>query len=203
MSTTSTGWAILNQDGELIAYGTIKNKDKDVFYRMQIMINEIENIINDNNIKYIVAEDVPVSKYSNLKIGKYLCVLQGALFKICSDKGIKYKFLSPSNWRGTLGFLHSLVTCSVCGEQFEIEAANKNPICPHCHNDKKTKFTRKSINKTLDLKQRAVNFVNKKYNLSLYYRGRSKKNEDDAAEAITIALSFLKENDGTWLEKQK
>lgn len=202
MSTTSTGWSILNGKGELINYGTIKNKDKSVFYRLRIMINGIENIINENNITYVVAEDVPVSLHSNLKTGKYLCVLQGALFKLCSDKNIGYKFLSPTHWRKNIGFHHSLITCKLCGTSFETITGEKNLICPNCKNTKKINFTKKAINTTMELKKRAVDFVNNKYNLTLYYKGRSKKNEDDAAEAIAIALSFIEENDNQWQEKQ-
>lgn len=187
MSTKATGYAI-EKNGELVEYNVIKTEDKDILNRFKTMFSQIKNIIEENDIELIVAEDVPISNQSNLDTGKGLCILQGLLLGISFMKEIDVLLFHPTEWRKNIGLQKTIYTCKKCGNQFE-DISGIEVSCK-CGNDKHIQFNRNPQNKRPQLKQRAVDMANEKLGLNLYFKGSSKKNEDDIAEAICLYLHF-------------
>ena len=67
-ATKKTGYGILNADtGELVDYGLIKTNSDDVRDRMKEIYFELKKIIESNDIKVVVVEDIPVNNHANLK----------------------------------------------------------------------------------------------------------------------------------------
>lgn len=103
-ATKKTGYSILNfETGDLVDYGLIKTNSTDVKDRMKEIYFELNRIIEDNNIKVVVVEDVPVNSHSNLKTGKDLSILQGVILGICFEQHLPCTLYAPSGWRSIIG----------------------------------------------------------------------------------------------------
>lgn len=103
MATKKTGYGLLDTDANLYGYGVIRATDKEPRERIKFIYQAIEEIIVNNNINHIVFEDVPVTSHNNLKTGKDLCILQGAIMALCFKYNIQYSFYLPSSWRSIIG----------------------------------------------------------------------------------------------------
>lgn len=103
MATKKTGYGLLDNEANLYDYGVIRTTSSDTRSRIKELYNEIEDIIKNNNIKHIVFEDVPVTNHNNLKTGKDLSILQGAILSLCFRYNIEYSFYAPSAWRSIVG----------------------------------------------------------------------------------------------------
>lgn len=104
-ATKKTGYSIMNYDtGELISYGLIKTDSDDVRERMRQIYSELSKIIKENNnIKVVVVEDVPVNSHSNLKTGKDLSILHGVILGVCFEQHLPCAVYAPSSWRSIVG----------------------------------------------------------------------------------------------------
>lgn len=194
MSTKSTGYALF-VDEKLYNYGLIKDDSKCVQSRFLTMHKMIKEQIELSLVEWIIAEDVPISAKSNLKTGKDLCILQGVLLSLAFSHNINVELLKPTEWREKIGILHSDYTCKECGSTFKDISGLKVLACDECGNNKLKEFSRSPQNLRNQLKGRAVDLANEKFGLDLYYKGQSKKNEDDIAEAICLYLSWKKMNE--------
>lgn len=105
LSTHSTGWAVANQQGELIDYGCIKSDDPDLLTRIQVMRQGIQEVgIKHPSIKKVVLEEVRAD-YKNAITYKALNWCQGiVLFSLWRQiSGLEYEFIQPSSWRSKIG----------------------------------------------------------------------------------------------------
>lgn len=103
MATKKTGYGLLDEEANLYDYGVIRTINSEPRDRIKEVYDAIEEIINNNNITHIVLEDVPVTSHNNLKTGKDLCILQGAILALCFKYNIQYSFYAPSSWRSIIG----------------------------------------------------------------------------------------------------
>ena len=105
LSTHSTGWAVANQQGELIDYGCIKSDDPDLLTRIQVMRQGIQEVgIKHSSIRKVVLEEVRAD-YKNAITYKALNWCQGiVLFSLWRQiSGLEYEFIQPSSWRSKIG----------------------------------------------------------------------------------------------------
>ena len=198
MSTKSTGYAIA-KDSKVVDYGMLKSEEKNPLDRIKVMYDFIYGLVKDNDIDLIVAEDVPISDRSNLKVGKDLCLLQGCLLSIGFDENIGVLLLHPTEWREKIGMLISVYSGKKGGQMFG-DKSGVDVKCENCGNDRQRDFSRTPQNLRAQLKQRAVEVANEKFGLELFFKHGSKKNEDDIAEALCLFLGY--EELKKWQEKR-
>lgn len=103
-STKSTGWAVYDAAKKLATYGCITASSTDLFKRIHKMVDELNKIIAENEIKTIVMEEVrpdDIGGRSNLATHKALMFLQGAIAMMVHDNFPKVNilYLYPSEWR--------------------------------------------------------------------------------------------------------
>ncbi|MEI6296307.1 MAG: hypothetical protein WCO84_01500 [bacterium] len=175
-----------------MTYGVIRADEKNAYERLNTVRNKLKEIIIAYKIKHVLFEEVPISDKANLSVGKILCVLQGVLLSLCFEFELTFKAISPTEWRSKVGLLRTEYSCKECGNKFE-DVSGIEVICEKCGNAKNKLFSRNPLNTRDLLKQRAVNLANDYYNLELYFKGSSKKNEDDIAESLCIWLSDKEE----------
>lgn len=165
MATKKTGFGLIDYNGALYKYDVIRTTSDDVRIRIHEIYDSIKLLILNNNIKHIVLEDVPVTNHNNLKTGKDLCILQGAILSLCFEYNIDYTLYSPSSWRSIIGTYDG---------------------------------TREGMKREVQ-KQKAIDVINSRYKLNLCYYAKETKNkntDDDKAEAICLALAYLKSQGG-------
>ncbi len=104
-ATKKTGYSILNfETGNLVDYGLIETSSVDVRERMKEIYSNLKEIImNNNNIKVVVVEDIPVNNHSNLKTGKDLSILHGVILGVCFEQHLPCVVYAPSSWRSVVG----------------------------------------------------------------------------------------------------
>lgn len=91
-------------DGRLVDSGVLdhhKNKDSDK--RFKEMYQDICEKINDESPDIVVLEDTHLQS-GNAATYKMLCQLQGTIIGMCYMSNIRFKIMSPSQWRKLLGF---------------------------------------------------------------------------------------------------
>lgn len=162
MATKKSGYCLLDKDTRLYDYGVIRTINVDPRDRIREIYTAVEKIIAENSISHIVLEDVPVNSHRNLKTGKDLCILQGAILALCFKYNIEYACYSPSSWRSIIGTYDG---------------------------------TRQGMKRDIQ-KQRAVDKVNKLYNLDFVYNAtetKSRHTDDDKAEAICLGLAYIED----------
>lgn len=103
MATKKTGYCIMSKSGKLIDYGVFRTNEPDIRERIRHLYTDIKKIIINNDIQHIVFEDVPITNHNNLKTGKDLCILQGAILSLCFENNIDFTFYAPSSWRSIIG----------------------------------------------------------------------------------------------------
>lgn len=104
-ATKKTGYSIMDfETGNLVSYGLIKTNSVDVRDRMKEIYFELKRILEENDdIKVVVVEDVPVNGHSNLKTGKDLSILHGVILGVCFEQHLPCVVYSPSGWRSVIG----------------------------------------------------------------------------------------------------
>ena len=103
-ATKKTGYGIIDAEtGALVDYGLIKTSSDDVRDRMKEIYFKLKEIIQRNDIKVVVVEDIPVNNHSNLKTGKDLSVLHGVILGVCFEQCLPWVVYAPSSWRSVVG----------------------------------------------------------------------------------------------------
>ena len=103
-ATKKTGYGIIDAEtGALVDYGLIKTSSDDVRDRMKEIYFELKEIIQRNDIKVVVVEDIPVNNHSNLKTGKDLSILHGVILGVCFEQCLPWVVYAPSSWRSVVG----------------------------------------------------------------------------------------------------
>lgn len=100
-STKSTGVAIFKHN-QLVYTDCIKSSSSDLFNRINIMVNKIQELLNSNpDLEFLILEEVRPDNFMNNKTHKALMYLQGCLMMMIHNKFkyIKTDFLYPSEWR--------------------------------------------------------------------------------------------------------
>ena len=104
LSSKSSGWAVGDQQGALLTYGCIASGSTNVFKRIQVMRDNIQNLIKEYDIQKVIFEEV-FEMFSNTRTQKVLMWVQGivlmAIYEI--NPKIEYDFVIPSSWRSKLG----------------------------------------------------------------------------------------------------
>lgn len=96
-STTSTGYAVVDND-KLICYGSIKpNKKKDTISKIIEIEKELKDIIVKKEVEYIVIEDLAVTR--NAGVTKMLAGLLYHLLIEFRKKEMLVITCRPSEWR--------------------------------------------------------------------------------------------------------
>ena len=103
-ATKKTGYGIINAEtGALVDYGLIKTSSDDVRDRMKEIYFKLKEIIQRNDIKVVVVEDIPVNNHSNLKTGKDLSILHWVILGVCFEQHLPCVVYAPSGWRSVVG----------------------------------------------------------------------------------------------------
>ncbi len=98
-----SGCAIFEND-RLVEYNIIEFK-KDTPNRTEEMIKALHNQIVENNVDYVVFEDV--SLQTNVSTLILLAQIQGAIINTCVMNNICYSVYKPTTWRKLLKFKQS------------------------------------------------------------------------------------------------
>ena len=102
-ATKKTGYSLLDETtGKLIEFGLIRTNSDDVKERMREIYFELKDIMTNNDIKVVVVEDIPVNNHANLKTGKDLSILHGAILGICFEQCLPWVVYAPSGWRSRM-----------------------------------------------------------------------------------------------------
>lgn len=105
LSTHSTGWAVADQDSELLDYGCIQSADKDLLKRIKVMRYGLLEVLKEHpEIQKVVLEEVRVD-YKNAIVYKALNWCQGIVLFSFYEKipELEYEFIQPSSWRSKIG----------------------------------------------------------------------------------------------------
>lgn len=101
MSTKSTGYAIFKHN-KLQQYACITASSNDLFNRIKVMMNGINQILMQNpDLEYVVMQQVRQQGFVNVKTYKALMYLQGCIQMMIHQKfkHLQTDFLYPSSWR--------------------------------------------------------------------------------------------------------
>ena len=102
LSLSSCGWSMITNEEHIIACDKIctDSKKNTEFERIQIVVNEIKDLIEEHSIDIVVAEDQFFSK--NPKTGLTLSKLMGAVIYVCMELEVPFNLLSPTQARKIL-----------------------------------------------------------------------------------------------------
>ena len=94
-----SGMSIFNRDGQLLGHKTFEiDKKKDFFTRVSELRREVIKIVQENNIKCVILEDIQYQQ--NPVLFKKLAMLQGVLrFAIIEELGIDLVTAMADEWR--------------------------------------------------------------------------------------------------------
>lgn len=103
-STVSTGYAIF-KNKELIDYGVITQKSKNVLERVDNIMNEIDNLIQKYKPNDMVIENIQITM--SAPTAKALMGLQFMIELLAFQKDIKCTSIRTAHWRKVMGFSNS------------------------------------------------------------------------------------------------
>lgn len=113
-ATVNTGYSIVKKD-KIITYGLLEvNPDDNKFDRIKAMRDKIVNLINLNDIKFVLIEDCQL-QFGNVSIFQTLTQLQGVLISKFMDLDLGFYIVKPSEWRKV---------CGIKGRKREEQKAN-------------------------------------------------------------------------------
>lgn len=99
-STSCSGWSIFNDD-KLIDYGAIKPKSKEWSKRLYQEWQYFCEIMEKYKPEKVYYEQPPLKdgKITLLKLG----AVQGLIIALCAQYDVEIEFLSPAEWRKSVG----------------------------------------------------------------------------------------------------
>ena len=127
LSSKSTGWCLSSEKGEMLKWGLIPISGDNTLERIKQMTDKIVDLIKENSVGKIVAEDVHPEAYGNKShTERVLMWLQGsvALGAHSIDTNIDYdfiEFINSSSWRKLLGMKLGPKVKRVALKQADIE----------------------------------------------------------------------------------
>lgn len=179
MSSKKSGYALLDND-KLIDYGCWEmdsDVNKDWRKRIIFMAEQLNNYFLTHQIDKVYVEDVPPI-IQNSQTVKVLSALQGCLMAVCNLHNADVTFVPVTEWKNII--------------KIDLSHSSENK-------QKQKQF--KSSNNTKGLsklkervkayeKKMSIDYANNYFGLDLkYISPSSKKNQDDIADAINIAIS--------------
>lgn len=98
-ATNTTGWAVLNKNGQLVTSGYfVADKKLPLMKRINQLLDEIDRLIKEYSIKVIAIEDIQL-EYNTI-VFKTLAMLRGVLFYHLEYKlGKKVYSFGADTWR--------------------------------------------------------------------------------------------------------
>lgn len=98
-ATNTTGWAVLNKNGQLVTSGYFTaDKKLPLMKRINQLLDEIDRLIEEYSIKVVAIEDLQLEH--NTLVFKTLAMLRGILFyHIEYLKGLKIYSFGADTWR--------------------------------------------------------------------------------------------------------
>lgn len=94
-STTNTGYAVYDDEGNLLTSGVISSSSKDYLERANMMADYVSTISTEYQVKEACIEELKV--LNNQKTLTKLAITQGIIIRELSDTDIT--FVPPSVWR--------------------------------------------------------------------------------------------------------
>ena len=179
MSSKKSGYALLDNN-ELVDYGCWEidvDTNKDWRKRILYMSKQLNDYFLLHNIDKVYVEDVPPITQNSQTV-KVLSALQGCLMAICEIHKVDVTFVPVTEWKNIIKI--DLSHSSENKQKQKEFKANKNT---------------KGLTKLKDRvkayeKKMSIDYANKYFDLDLkYVSPSSKKNQDDIADAINIAIS--------------
>ncbi len=182
MSTQKSGYSLFNNSNliENNLWQLLIEDENDWNKRILFMIDKVDKYIKHNNVDIVYYETPPPILSNNTQTLKILSALQGAITSVCFLNNIPIEFVSVRTWKTQIGIdlTHSA----------EFKQACKGI------KDKKKLARFKNIVKHYE-KKMSVDLVNHLFDLGLVYISpSSKKNSDDMADSVLIALSKIDNN---------
>lgn len=100
-SLNTTGWALFN-DKQLLSYGTFNiSPTHPIEERLYNIWKNINELYHEYEFDFLVFENIQ-QQHGNVETFKKLAYVQAALLLWCYNSEMKYKILSPSEWRKIL-----------------------------------------------------------------------------------------------------
>lgn len=97
-STVSTGWAVFNQNGELVDYGVIRTDDElPMHKRLLFQYDALKVVIGSWNITHMLCEDQ--FSRNNIDTLKKLSQTRGMVMLVAAENTIEFDLATPSQWR--------------------------------------------------------------------------------------------------------
>ena len=105
-ATQKTGYSVFYGD-QLHTYGLIQKSNTNRQKRIEQMVDEIMFRIKQNDINFVVLEDIFLKGDSTRNVTTLIALanLQGAILYQLSKNNIKYELIAPSVWKGHFGIL--------------------------------------------------------------------------------------------------
>lgn len=103
-STVSTGYAVF-RDNNLVEYGAITQKSKNVLERVDNIIKEINNLIDKYQPNDMVIENIQITM--SAPTAKALMGLQFIIEILSYQRNIKCTSIRTTHWRKVLGLSNS------------------------------------------------------------------------------------------------
>lgn len=97
-SSLSTGWAVVDEDKELLDYGIIEGRT-DNPKSFILLHDRLDEIIKEHNIKAVFIEDTFFSR--NVDTLKKLVRPTGIILYMVGIYELKHQFIMPASWRKT------------------------------------------------------------------------------------------------------
>lgn len=103
-ASKTTGYAIF-ENGKLLAYNKFTFEDSDMGIRLMKIRNKVREIIEENNIKEVIMEDIQLQEdaKNNVVTFKILAEVFGIIHELTTEMNIPWSAVSSSTWRHTLG----------------------------------------------------------------------------------------------------
>ena len=102
-SSRITGYAIFKGE-QLIKYGKIELEDKNIGLRLYKLRQEIEKIIKEYNIEFVIFEDIQLQSnvQNNISTFKILSEVFGVIYELLTEMKIPNKSILAVTWKSKL-----------------------------------------------------------------------------------------------------
>lgn len=97
-STAGTGWAVMDEDMNLMEYGKISPlKDLSIAEKIKVIYDSLSDVFDRYEISYALCEDQ--FQGGNVDTLKKLSQNKGAIMLLITQRGVLFEEKAPSSWR--------------------------------------------------------------------------------------------------------
>lgn len=100
-SSHITGYAVFTKEGRLKSYGKFDFDSSNFGKRLFDLRTEIQQIINENEISEIIAEDIQMQN-NNVTVYKALAQVLGVIQELAYENNLEFSTVVASSWKSTL-----------------------------------------------------------------------------------------------------